>query len=254
LTAAWSNGWGSCGSSSDGYSTGSRLRPRRTPGRPVSSVIVFCRVVSAPPPDLNLVLHVPAHPGTRPAQVIGGYSPAGWQRPALRPEPLGDGAFFGTVLPLPCGLGRDATRPRDLASLSPACRHPARSSGSLSWRSRSMARLRACCTAHAPAGCVVTPARCRLRAPRPVNTSTYSRLSSTVPATRKSRAMIARAWAARNCRRADPARRGAGPVPAASRISRTADAAIAYPGRASSPWILLCPRPDSPAPSQRSAS
>ncbi len=60
LTAAWSNGWGSCGSSSDGYSTGSRLRTRRTPGRPVSSVIVFCRVISAPPPDLNLVLHVPA--------------------------------------------------------------------------------------------------------------------------------------------------------------------------------------------------
>ena len=62
MTAAWSNGWGSCGSSSDGYSTGSRLRTRRTPGRPVSSVIVFCRVISAPPPDLNLVLHVPAPP------------------------------------------------------------------------------------------------------------------------------------------------------------------------------------------------
>jgi len=78
-------------------------------------------------------------------------------------------------------------------------------------------------------------------------------LGSTVPATRKSRAMIARAW------RPGPAARPARPAEAPDRYprrpgSRTADAAIAYPGRASSAWILLCPRPDSPVPSQRSAS
>lgn len=39
--------------------------------------------------------------------------------------------------------------------------------------------------------------------------------------------MIACAWAARNCRQAGPARRGAGSMPAACRISRTVEAAIA---------------------------
>jgi hypothetical protein len=43
-----------------------------------------------------------------------------------------------------------------------------------------MARVRACCTAHAPVGCAVTPARCSLRVPCPVNTSTYNRLGSTL--------------------------------------------------------------------------
>jgi hypothetical protein len=38
------------------------------------------------------------------------------------------------------------------------------------------------------------------------------------------------------------ARRGAGSMPAACRISHTVDAAIACPSRASSPWILLWPQ------------
>ena len=61
-------------------------------------------------------------------------------------------------------------------------------SGSRSWirnrsvprRSpRSMARLRACCTTHAPAGCAVTPARRTRRVPCSMNISTYNRCSST---------------------------------------------------------------------------
>jgi hypothetical protein len=77
--------------------------------------------------------------------------------------------------------------------------------------------------------------------PCSMNTSTYNRLSSTVSTTRKSHAMIACAWAARNCRQVGPARRGAGSMPAVCRISHTVEAAIAYPSRASSPWILRCP-------------
>jgi hypothetical protein len=45
---------------------------------------------------------------------------------------------------------------------------------------RSMARLRACCRAHAPVGCAVTPPRWSLRVPCSMNTTTYNRLSSTV--------------------------------------------------------------------------
>ena len=54
--------------------------------------------------------------------------------------------------------------------------------------------------------------------------------------------MMACAWAVRNWRQVGPARRGAGPMPAACRISHTVDAAIAYPSRASSPWIRLWPQ------------
>jgi hypothetical protein len=39
-----------------------------------------------------------------------------------------------------------------------------------------------------------------------------------------------------------PARRGAGSMPAACRISHTVDAAIACPSRASSPWVLRWPQ------------
>jgi hypothetical protein len=75
-------------------------------------------------------------------------------------------------------------------------------SGSRSWirnrspvmRSpRSMTRLRACCTVHAPVGCALTPARCSLRVPCSMKTSTCNCLSSTVSTIRKSHAMIA--WA-----------------------------------------------------------
>jgi len=75
-----------------------------------------------------------------------------------------------------------------------------------------------------------------------MNTSTYSRWSSTVSTTRKSQAMIACAWAVRNCRQVGPDRRGAGSMPAACRISHTVDPAITCPSRASSPWILRWPQ------------
>ena len=42
-----------------------------------------------------------------------------------------------------------------------------------------------------PVSRAVTPARCSLRVPCSMNTSTYKRLSSTVSTTRKSHAMIA---------------------------------------------------------------
>jgi hypothetical protein len=42
-----------------------------------------------------------------------------------------------------------------------------------------------------PVGCAVTPARCSLRVPCSMKTSTYNRLSHTVFTTRKSQAMIA---------------------------------------------------------------
>src|SRR3569833_883325 len=71
-----------------------------------------------------------------------------------------------------------------------------------------MARLRACCAARAPVGWVVTSPRCSLRVSCSMNTSAYSRLSSTVSISRKSQARIACAWAARNCRRLGPAWRG----------------------------------------------
>jgi hypothetical protein len=45
--------------------------------------------------------------------------------------------------------------------------------------------------AHAPVGCAVTPVRWSRRVPCSMNTSTYSRLSSTVSTTRKSQARIA---------------------------------------------------------------
>src|SRR4051812_45009284 len=67
------------------------------------------------------------------------------------------------------------------------------------------------------------------------DTSTYNRLSSTVSTTKKSQAITACAWAARNCRQPGPARRGAGSMPAVCRNSHTVEAAIAYPSRASSP-------------------
>ena len=84
---------------------------------------------------------------------------------------------------------------------------------------RRIARLRACCTVQSPVGCAVTPPRCIRRVPCSMNTSTYSLFSSTVSTCRKSTARIPAAWAVRNCRQAGPARRGAGSMPAARRIS-----------------------------------
>jgi hypothetical protein len=72
-------------------------------------------------------------------------------------------------------------------------------------------------------------------------TNTYSLLSSTVSACRKSTATIPAAWACRNCRHVGPRRRGAGSMPAARRISHTVDGATLTPSFVSSPWIRRCP-------------
>ena len=50
------------------------------------------------------------------------------------------------------------------------------------------------------------------------------RVPSSRSAVKKSHARIAPAWERRNCGQAGPVRRGAGPVPSALRISRTAGA------------------------------
>ena len=65
----------------------------------------------------------------------------------------------------------------------------------------------------------VTPPRCIRRVPCSMNTSTYSRVSSTVSTWRKSTARIPAAWARMNCRHVGPERRGAGSMPAARKIS-----------------------------------
>ncbi|SEG89493.1 hypothetical protein SAMN05444920_106459 [Nonomuraea solani] len=104
-----------------------------------------------------------------------------------------------------------------------------------------MARLWACRRVQDLVGCVVTPARCSLWVPCSMKISRYSALGSSVSTTRRSQAMIAWAWAVRNCRQVGPSRRGAGSMPAAYRISHTVEAAIGWPRRANSPWILRCP-------------
>ncbi len=107
--------------------------------------------------------------------------------------------------------------------------------------SRVKARLRACCTVHSPVGLAVTPPRCIRRVPCSMNTRTCSLLSSTVSTCRKPAATIPAAWACRNCRQVGPARRGAGSMPAARKISQTVDGATVTPSLVSSPWIRRCP-------------
>ena len=58
---------------------------------------------------------------------------------------------------------------------------------------------------------------------------------------RKSTATIPAAWACKNCRQVGPARRGAGSMPAARKISQTVDGATVTPSFISSPWIRRCP-------------
>jgi hypothetical protein len=58
---------------------------------------------------------------------------------------------------------------------------------------------------------------------------------------RKSQAMMLFACAVRNSCQVGPLRRGAGSMPAACRMFQTVDAAMVWPSRASSPWILRCP-------------
>ena len=92
--------------------------------------------------------------------------------------------------------------------LEPRSRIRNRKSPDRSFRSR--ARLRACCTVHGPIGCEVTPPRDIRRVPCSMNTSTYSRLSSTVSTCRRSTARIPAARACRNCRHVGSERRSGG--------------------------------------------
>ncbi|MEU6653752.1 hypothetical protein ABZ904_31035 [Streptomyces sp. NPDC046900] len=73
------------------------------------------------------------------------------------------------------------------------------------------------------------------------NASAYSLLPSAVSMRGKSQAMVPSAWVVRNSRLVGPERRGVGSTPAAWRISQTVEAAMGWPSRAGSPWILLCP-------------
>ena len=81
-----------------------------------------------------------------------------------------------------------------------------------------------------------------------MNTRTCSRFSSTVSTWKKSTARIPAAWACRNCRHVGPARRGAGSMPGARRISQTVDCATVTPSFVPSPWIRRIPTADSPSP------
>src|SRR5215472_9884833 len=91
-----------------------------------------------------------------------------------------------------------------------------------------------------PRGLAVTPPRCIRRVPCSMNTRTYTLLSSAVSTCRKSTATIPEAWAFKNCRQVVPARRGAGSMPAARKISQTVDGATVTPSFISSPWIRPC--------------
>jgi hypothetical protein len=86
-----------------------------------------------------------------------------------------------------------------------------------------------------------TPPRCIRRVSCSMNTRTYSRFSSTVSTGKKSTARIPAAWACRNCRQVEPARRGAGSMPAARRISQTVDCATVTPSFVASPWTRRYP-------------
>jgi hypothetical protein len=113
----------------------------------------------------------------------------------------------------------------------------------MSWNRspRLIARLRACCTVHSPVGFAVRPSRCIRRVPCSINTRTYSLFNCTLSTCRKSTATIPAACAWRNCRHVGPARRGAGSMPAARRISHTVDDAIVTPSLVNSPWIRRYP-------------
>ncbi len=90
-------------------------------------------------------------------------------------------------------------------------------------------------------GCAVTPVMCRRLVRCSRNASAYSLRPTAVSRWKNSAAMMPWAWLVRNSLQVGPVRRGAGPMPAACRISQTVDAAIGCPSRAGSPWIRLCP-------------
>jgi hypothetical protein len=110
--------------------------------------------------------------------------------------------------------------------------------------------LRVCCTVHSPVGFAVTPPRCIRRVPFSMNTRTCSLFSSAVSTCRKSTAGTPAACAWRNCRHVGPARRGAGPMPAARRIPTPWTARPlrrAWPVRRGFGGV---PRADSPSPGE----
>ena len=108
---------------------------------------------------------------------------------------------------------------------------------------RPMSKLRACWAVQAPSGCAVTPSMCTARVWISKTNNTYTRWSSTVSTCKKSHARMPDAWAARSCRQAGAARRGAGPSPAAARIRRMVPSPIRYP----SPAHLALDTPIPPA-------
>jgi hypothetical protein len=73
--------------------------------------------------------------------------------------------------------------------------------------SRSIRRLRACCTTQALVGWAVIPARCTVRRCTSTTNSTYSRIRPTVSTVKKSLASSPPAWARRNCVQVGPPRR-----------------------------------------------
>ena len=159
-------------------------------------------------------------PGTRPGRSAGGArrgsacdrgAPgAGCRRGARRPRSSAEpGRAVRTIL-VPAAW---KTASNETVKFDPRSRTRNLMLSNRSPRVR--ARLRACCTVQSPVGCAVTPPRCIRRVLCSMNTSTYSRFSSTVSTCRKSTARIPAAWACRNCRHVGPERRGAGSMPAA---------------------------------------
>ncbi|CAM5610673.1 hypothetical protein SHIRM173S_04123 [Streptomyces hirsutus] len=105
----------------------------------------------------------------------------------------------------------------------------------------SAARFRACRTARARVGRAVTPVMCSRRVPCSRNAGAYNRPPSAVSTWRKSTATMPRPGPSGTPARSGRKRRGAGSSPAACGICHTVEAAIGCPGRAGSPWTLLCP-------------
>jgi hypothetical protein len=107
---------------------------------------------------------------------------------------------------------------------------------------RSIRRLRACWTAHAPSGLAVTPRTCTSRVPTSITKKTYKRRSITVSTEKKSHASVPAAWARTKSRHRSSARRGAGPKPARFRIRRIIAPLIACPRFLSFPRIRSYPQ------------
>src|SRR6266496_1699263 len=101
--------------------------------------------------------------------------------------------------------------------------------------SRSINRLRACCSIQAPSGLLAHATYSIRRLPMQMNTSTSTRRSRTVSTVRKSQANVVAACARRNERQSSWPRWGAGGTPAALSKLRTKEAETSIPSLRSSP-------------------